>query len=152
MESVLVAGAGSEKSLVAYPIFLEAILRAEEASLDLELETCRALQRSSVVRTVGSQALLLGGRLGHISGWSAIPAFSRCGLLGRAILWQLTVGACGDVEPSVDRVLLRLIGDHQKCSWTRKQRPSSIIAPLAASRGRWGFLSVHQNVQRRLSS
>lgn len=38
----------------AYPVLLEAILRAEEATLDLELQTCRALQRPSIIGTVCS--------------------------------------------------------------------------------------------------
>lgn len=48
-----------------HPVLLEAVLGAEEAALDLELQACWALQRSSVIRAICAQALLLGRRLRH---------------------------------------------------------------------------------------
>ena len=46
-----------------YPILLEAILRAEEAILDIKLQARRALQSASLVGAVGADAhaLLLCG-------------------------------------------------------------------------------------------
>lgn len=50
-----------------YPVPLEAVLRAEEAVLNIKLQARRALQRASLVWTVGTDAhaLLLCG-CGHI--------------------------------------------------------------------------------------
>lgn len=47
-----------------YPILLEAVLRAEEAVLDAELQAGRALQRAGLILTVGAKALFFRGRLG----------------------------------------------------------------------------------------
>lgn len=48
------------------PILLEAVLGTKEAILDPELQTCWALERSSIVFAVGAQTLALRRRfLGH---------------------------------------------------------------------------------------
>ena len=57
------------RMLVTDPVSLEAILGAEVAVLDAQLEAGRALQRAGVVLAVGAQALPLGRRfVGHRRG------------------------------------------------------------------------------------
>lgn len=53
------------RRLSTYPVLLEAILGAEEAVLDAELQAGWALQRSSFILAIGAHALLLGGGFGH---------------------------------------------------------------------------------------
>lgn len=48
-----------------YPVLLEAVLRAEEAILDSELQAGRALEGASLVGAVDAEAHLLRGRLSH---------------------------------------------------------------------------------------
>lgn len=55
-----------EGALLTHPVLLEAILRAEEAVLDAELQAAWALQGSGIVRAVNAETLLLGRRFhGH---------------------------------------------------------------------------------------
>ena len=56
----------------ANPVLLEAVLGAEEAVLDAELQARRTLQRASVVGAVDAETLLLGRRFyGHGFDWRA---------------------------------------------------------------------------------
>lgn len=48
------------------PVLLEAVLGTKEAIFDSELQTCWALERSSIVFAVGAQTLALSRRFfGH---------------------------------------------------------------------------------------
>jgi len=56
----------------ANPVLLEAVLGAEEAVLDAELQARRTLQRASIVGAVDAETLLLGrGLYGHDFDWRA---------------------------------------------------------------------------------
>lgn len=47
--SILCYSALEQLSVCTYPVSLEAVLATEEAVLDVKLQACRALQRSSLV-------------------------------------------------------------------------------------------------------
>ena len=69
----------------SYPALLEAVLGAEEAVFDAELQACWALQITSILVAIGSEALLLRARyfgcvVGHC--WN---------MFDRAGLWVLIV-------------------------------------------------------------
>lgn len=50
-----------------YPVPLEAVLGAEEAVLDAQLQACWTLQAASVVVAVRAEAFPFGGRLTRIA-------------------------------------------------------------------------------------
>jgi hypothetical protein len=52
----------------AYPVPLEAVLGAEVAVLDAQLQACWTLQAASVVVAVRAEAFPFGGRLTRVSG------------------------------------------------------------------------------------
>jgi hypothetical protein len=51
----------SQSGKFTYPVSLKALLRAEEAVLDSQLQTSWALEGSSFILAVGAHTLLLGG-------------------------------------------------------------------------------------------
>lgn len=54
-----------------YPVFLEAVLGAEEATLDTQAQALGALEGTGIVFAISAEALLLrGGLLGHGGGAS----------------------------------------------------------------------------------
>jgi hypothetical protein len=57
-------------NLATNPVSLEAVLRAEKAVLDSQLEACWALQRACIVLAVGAHTLLLRRWLGGHRGGS----------------------------------------------------------------------------------
>lgn len=68
MQSILVGPQSNVLLDVAYPILLEALLRAEVTAFDTELQTRRALQGPRFIVAISPAALVLGIRVGHHRG------------------------------------------------------------------------------------